>query len=190
MDLSSQASSPAQAKPKAAGRLSTFRGKALAGLGAIVIVTAGVAAWSYWSPWLALDQLKRALASRDVAELSASIDWKATRDKLVIKLAGDALRASGLAPGDERISTVILAVEAAVDKMATPESLAKLLEQAGGPEAKMVVRGEYLNMGVFVFAIRNSSTGGAISLSMRRLGPVSWIVDEMIFIDARQLGMP
>lgn len=156
--------------------------------GVLLAIPLSVAAWSYRSPWFDLARLKQAALAGDEAALARVMDRKAIREKLVVKLSTDALRAGGMQPGDERVSQVVLAVESTVDELMKPENLSKLVEQARGSGDGLRVEGGYLNMGVFIFAIQNKATGGAVTLRMRRMGPSSWMLDELIFLTPRQLG--
>ena len=158
-------------------------------LGALALAAAGIAAASYYSPWFALHRVEAALSSGDQQAMATLIDWSAVKTNLTRKLALDALRQAGLKPGDPHVNEVVLGIEGTVDKVVTPQNVAAALqgsEQAG--QQGMVVRGEYLSMGSFLFAIQNQATKSAISVRLRRLGPVSWRVDEVMFIDKSLLG--
>lgn len=163
--------------------------KAVAVAAAFALLTIGVVgALSYFSPWLTLERAQRALIAHDKATLDVLIDWGSARDKMIVPLAQKALKAAGVGPSDERAPSVILSVEKAVDEMITADNLTKILEQAQGGTEKHLIRGGYLRMGVFVFAIENQTTKGIIGLRLRRLGPFSWIIDEVFIIDPSREG--
>lgn len=157
--------------------------------GVIVAVIAAVGTGSYFSPWFELARLQRALVEGDAATLVTRMDMSAIREKLVVRLATEALQKAQLSVGDERVSQVILAVEATVDVLMQPESLSKMMVEARGSGGPIRVEGGYLNMGLFVFAIENKTTRGALTLRMRRMGPFSWMLDDLIFLTPQQLGV-
>lgn len=158
--------------------------------GAAALLAAGVAAVgvsSYSSPWRELDRAKAALASRDAARLEQALDWQSVRDQNIRRMAGAALATSGLTSSDERATELVLGIQNEVDKMLTP---AKLIESLGAKkfsDDKLVVRGGYLSVGTYVFAIEDPASKGAISLRMRRLGPMSWRIDDATVLDTSSL---
>lgn len=157
--------------------------KSMAALAGVAAALAAVAGWSYASPWMAMSSLQSAARSGDVAELNKLVDWGSVRDKLTIDLGRRALASGGLAPNDERVQEVVLAVEAQVDKMVTPDNTIALFREAQGNGDKLLIKGLYMGMGSYIFAIENQSRSSAITVVLKRQGPASWRVGEVILLD-------
>ena len=158
-------------------------------IGALVACLAllAVAGASYASPWIALSKLEAALNTGNVQEIDRLVDWMTIRNKMIEKMALIALTASGVGSNDERVPEVVLGVQNVVDQLMTAESLKKAFDEAKGADNDLKIRGVYLSMGTYIFAIENKKTKGAISLRLKRLGPMSWQIDEIIFLDAKAL---
>ena len=116
------------------------------------------------------------------------MDWDSVRDKLTIDLGRRALVSGGVAPNDERVPQVVLAVEAMVAKMATPDNAIAVLRQAQGSGEKPLIKGAYLSMGTYIFAIENQSKSSAVTVVLKRRGPASWRVVEVIMLDLKTLA--
>lgn len=158
---------------------------AIAGVAGAAIIAVGVA--SYHSPWTELARVQEALASRDPARLEAALNWQSVRDENIRRMAGTALAASGLGGSDERANELVLAIQGEVDRAVTP---AKLIESLGAKKISadsLVIRGAYLSMGTYVFAIEDPASKGAISVRMRRQGPMSWRIDDATILDTSAL---
>ena len=159
-------------------------------LAALVAALAGLAALSYVSPWRALDRAVEAARGGDVQTLSQLVDWDSVRDRNTERIAKAQIAQAGLAVGDERINELVLGVHAAVSKVATAQNVALAAKSVAQNKSALRIKGRYLSMGVFVFAVENMDTKSAVSLRLRRLGPMSWRIDDAALIDARLLGAP
>lgn len=162
--------------------------KIVAALGAIVLVVAAVGVWSYASPWMTMSRLQAAADRGDTQTLNKLVDWGSVRDRLTIDLGRRALVSGGLAPNDERVPQVVLAVESTVGKMVTADNVVRLFKQTKANGDKMVIKGAYMSMGTYIFAIENQNTKSAITVVLKRQGPASWKVVEVILLDAKLLA--
>ena len=161
--------------------------KAMDAMLCVAAALAGVGVWSFASPWMALSSLRAAAGRGDVSMLNKLVDWESVRDKLTIDLGRQALVSGGLSPNDERVSEVVLSVEALVGKMATADNLIILFKKAEESGEKPLIKGAYLSMGTYIFAIENQSKSSAITVVLRRRGPASWRVVEIIMLDLKTL---
>lgn len=158
-------------------------------IGAILacVVLGGVAGASYASPWMVMTKLEAVLNTGKVDEIDRLVDWMAIRNKMIEKMSLNILTSSNIGPNDERVPEIVLGVQNVVDRLMTAENLKKAFDEAKGPDNDLKMRGVYLSMGTYIFAIENKKTKGAISLRLKRLGPMSWRIDDIIFLDANAL---
>lgn len=151
------------------------------------VVLGGVAGASYASPWMMMSKLQASLNAGNVAEVEQLVDWLSIRNKMIEKMSLNILTSSNIGSNDERVPEIVMGVQNVVDRLMTTENLKKAFDEAKGPDNDLKIRGGYLSMGTYIFAIENKKTKGAISLRLKRLGPMSWRIDDIIFLDSKAL---
>lgn len=156
--------------------------------GLLAAAAVGVGVASYASPWVAFAKVRAAVEAKDEKALSAAVDWQSVRDENIRRVASQALAASGLLPGDERVDEVVMGVQNAIDEMATPKNLIKAAGEGKLAPELLRVEGAYLNVGVFIFAVENKKTKSAVMVRLRRQGPMSWRIDDVIPLNASEAG--
>jgi hypothetical protein len=97
----------------------------------IVIVVIAVLGFAYASPYIALNNLKRAADARDVQTVNEYVDFPALRDSLKLQIAGLLSRRLG-ADNDSKLATIgamigVTLIGPLVDAYATPDGVAALL---------------------------------------------------------------
>jgi hypothetical protein len=157
---------------------------AMFSLGASFLSAAIIAAASYWSPWMALTEARSALARGESKAIEEIIDMQEVRDNMIRDLSVDALAKSGLSSSDERAVELVMAIQNMVDKTITTEKIASLATNSEKSSDKRKIRGAYMSVGRYIFAIENTETHQAVSVRLRRLGPMSWRVDKINFLGA------
>jgi hypothetical protein len=161
-----------------------------AALALSALTVAGVGVASYAAPWRTLAKINEAAHQGRSDALRELIDWDSVRDRNTERMAKAEIAKAGLTPGDERINELVLGVHAAVSRVATPDNLTQAAQKGAIDASALKVRGRYMSMGVFVFAVENVKTQNAVSLRLRRMGPMSWRLDDAVLIDPRELGAP
>jgi hypothetical protein len=156
--------------------------------GLLMVILGGVAVWSYASPWLIMSRIQAAAMKSDAQTLNKLIDWGSVRDKLTVNWGRRTLIAARMEPNDERVSQVVLSVETMVGKLVTPDNLSKLYQQAKGSGEKLLIKGAYMNLGSYIFAVENQTTKTAITVVLKRQGPGSWKVVEVILLDPKLIS--
>ena len=149
----------------------------------IALIFSLIAITSYFSPWVVMSMLKNAVISSDERRLNELIDWQEIRDSFTKKTALEMLKANGIEPGDPKANEIISTVEATYEKLITPENLKLVIQKSKWDSKALIIDGEYLSMGVFIFAIENKETKSAISLRFKRQGPWSWRADRVEFLN-------
>jgi hypothetical protein len=97
----------------------------------IVIVVIAVLGFAYASPYIALNNLKRAADARDVQTVNEYVDFPALRDSLKLQIAGLLSRRLG-ADNNSKLATIgamigVTLIGPLVDAYATPDGVAALL---------------------------------------------------------------
>ena len=151
-------------------------------LAALFLIIALIAGTSYVSPWVSIASIKNALKSNDAKSLEDLVDWQEIRDNFTRRAALEMLRAAKIEPDDPRAMEVIATVEASYDKLITPENLTMLMTQTKWNTDSLRIKGDYLSVGFYIFAIENKETHSAISLRLKRKGPWSWKADNVEFL--------
>jgi hypothetical protein len=98
----------------------------------IVIVVVAALGYAYASPYIALDRLKRAADSRDVATVNEYVDYPALRDSLKVQVTGLLTRRLDVQHNGNPLAAIgamigVALIGPLVDAYATPDGVAALL---------------------------------------------------------------
>nr|WP_245253695.1 DUF2939 domain-containing protein [Paraburkholderia sp. LEh10] len=98
----------------------------------IVVVVVAVSGYAYASPYIALDRLKRAADSRDVATVNEYVDYPALRDSLKLQVTGLLTRRLDVQHNGNPLAAIgamigVALIGPLVDAYATPDGVAALL---------------------------------------------------------------
>ncbi len=98
----------------------------------IVIIVVAVLGYTYASPYLALERLKRAADSRDVATVNEYVDYPALRDSLKQQVTGLLTRRLDVQHNGNPLAAIgamigVALIGPLVDAYATPDGVAALL---------------------------------------------------------------
>ena len=98
-----------------------------------MLVLAGLGAWQFASPWIALDSLRDAAREADREALSERIDFPALRESLKVRMRkeiGEEAKRRGVPGGLAKVGGDLVAngfVDQVVDGTITPDGMAALL---------------------------------------------------------------
>jgi hypothetical protein len=164
-------------------------------LGAVVVVLALIAGWFYYTPYLAVKNMRQAAESKDSVTLSRYINFPSVRESLKGSLNAKMLFEMGKMKDQNPFAALGAAFAMAlvgpmVDAMVTPEALAMMMKgekpstEKGKPAATPASAGSdpevetlmgYENFDQFVVSVRKKGTSDEpIALVFQREGLVSW----------------
>lgn len=159
-------------------------------VGVLLIVAAG--AWAWGSPYWTVSRLKQAADARDVATLSAHVDYPAVRESLKLQLrerlgrtrsSDDPLEALGAAVAERFAAPV-------VDALVTPEGVRVIFATGAGASANrpgtLGVKADAMTLrrdGLGQFSLVQREGGGALVF---RLQGLRWMLTDIrVPADAR-----
>lgn len=161
---------------------------AVAGFALAALAAAAVALTSYVSPWAFLHAAQKAWERKDGAAVSAMVDWQSVQDGATRRMAYELLTAAGIRAGDERVPGIILSVQEAMGKVVVPENLNTVIAESKWDADKLIIRGAYMDVGHFIFAVESKEGKSAVSIRLRRKGPWSWVIDDVESLDVSKLA--
>lgn len=169
-------------------------GRAFAYLVPVVMAAFGV--WFYFTPHIAVNNLKSAVQAQDAARLSQYIDYPPLRESLkralTAKIVGQTSGKNADPFAALEASMAAAMINPAVDKLMTPEGLAILITGGNGPsgkgkkklsdleaEADIGMAYESFNRFVVTLSEKGKKDGESIGLVFGRVGLLSWRLGEV-----------
>lgn len=111
-------------------------------LAAIVVACAGIAAYWYWSPWLALRAMQSAAVAHDAGAFNAHVDYPRVRDSLKAQLSAQMAGQMARSPEANNPLAALGAMlgktmtDKMVDAMVRPETIMQIMQSGQfGPSA-------------------------------------------------------
>lgn len=156
----------------------------------ITLLFVAFCTWFYFTPHLAVSEMKSAAKTRDAAKLSSYVNFPALKVSLKnsfnSKLALDVMKENDGNPFASGTALAALFINPMIDALITPESLANLMrgdnpqrapktEQAKSPNSDTVTSMSYESFDRFVVTVKKvDTTEEPISLVFDRSGMFSW----------------
>lgn len=94
----------------------------------VVIVTLAAGFWFYYTPYMAVNNVKKALAARDAVALADYVNFPALRENLKANIGAELARKQGNPLQALGAALVMVAINPILDTMLTPDGLALMMQ--------------------------------------------------------------